>query len=328
MTDPTRVPKGRIIGPVGTRVEVGDARSAALGHLIDYAGLFPPASREMEGAVAGYRAARTGSAAWIAGRFLCPTSRLEELAGLLTATMTADEDPWEVGAVFDEEPGIAASHAATFHRYTDPAARITSAEAGISHGAGRAEIETIFKAAASITAEVVPFLEVPRTEAWEEEIPIVVDHIADTRTDWRRNGGAKIRCGGLGPTAFPSPEQVACFIIACTRRGLPFKATAGLHHPVRHWDEDLDVMRHGFLNLLLATAVAAEADDVPFHEVAAVVAERDASAFSVGAGSIAYRDHRFPIRSVAAVRTSGFTAYGSCDFQEPVSDLVSMGAVV
>ena len=40
-------------------------------------------------------------------------------------------------------------------------------------------------------------------------------------------------------------------MIACCREaGVPFKATAGLHHPVRRGEE------HGFLNLLAATTAA------------------------------------------------------------------------
>ena len=76
-----------------------DARREALAGLIDYAGLFPPASLGMEAAVAGYRAARTGPHAWMVERFICPANRLLELAGVLTTTMTEDEEPWSVVAI-------------------------------------------------------------------------------------------------------------------------------------------------------------------------------------------------------------------------------------
>jgi hypothetical protein len=301
---------------------LGDARRVALGGLIDYAGLFPPTALEMTDAVAGFRAARAGDAGWIAGRFLCPTSHLEQLASALTTTMTEGETPWPVGAVFDEDIGPGASHAATFHAYADPAASVQTAE--IRLGAGTAEEALkVARAAISINAGVAVFLEVAMTPSWEEQIPATVAAIAAVRSQLRRAVGAKLRCGGAETSAFPSPEQVAMFIISCERHGLPFKATAGLHHPIRHHDEELGIMRHGFLNILAAAAVAAE--DAPFHDVAAAVAETDPAAFTLGAGAFRFREHAVPTRTLGAVRSGAFVAYGSCDFEEPVADLAALG---
>ena len=106
-----------------------DARTAAFAALIDYAGLFPPASLDMADAVEGYRTARNSSASWVAGRFLCPASRLEELAGALMSTFTTGEEPWEIGVVLDAGPGEGASRAQTFHAEMQPAAIVASAEA-------------------------------------------------------------------------------------------------------------------------------------------------------------------------------------------------------
>lgn len=302
-----------------------DARTAALGALIDYAGLFPPASLPLEDAVAAYRRLRSAPDGWLVGRFLCPTSVLEDLAAVLTRTMDAEEPPWAVGAIFDEDVGRAADHAATFHHYASPAALVSTAEVALPRDAGGDDIRTIAVAAMGIDGETVPFLEVPLSAEWEAEIPATIDAISRVRSDMRRTTGAKLRCGGTEPSAFPSPEQVAMFLMACERRGLPFKATAGLHHPVRHLDEELGVMRHGFVNLLAAAAVAAE--NGPFHDVAAVVAETDPAAFELGAGSLSYREHRFPTRVVAAVRSGAFVAYGSCDVDEPIVDLRAMGFI-
>src|SRR5690625_2031956 len=70
------------------------------------------------------------------------------------------------------------------------------------------------------------------------------------------NGGANfglgIRAGGLSAELFPSPSDTARFIRTCLEYEIPFKATAGLHHPIRHYRPEMDVMMHGFLNVMAA----------------------------------------------------------------------------
>src|ERR1035441_3077289 len=44
---------------------------------------------------------------------------------------------------------------------------------------------------------------------------------------------AKVRTGGLTPDAVPAPAAIANFLRCAAHRRLPFKATAGLHHPLR-----------------------------------------------------------------------------------------------
>jgi hypothetical protein len=51
-----------------------------LARLIDDAAQFPPARLRLAAAVKQHRAHRAGAHAWMLGRFLCPASRLDELA--------------------------------------------------------------------------------------------------------------------------------------------------------------------------------------------------------------------------------------------------------
>ena len=297
-------------------VLVPDARQVLFGALIDYAGLYPPASLDMEGAVAGYRSARGSSEAWIAGRFLCPASRLEELAARLVATMAPDEDPWPVSVTFDLDPGASASAAAAFNHEMDPAATVHLAEARV---AAADHVAALYDTALSISDTVAPFIEVPRDGA----VPATVDAVAAAVASSLRPGGAKLRCGGLTPDDFPSTHEVAEFIIECTERDLPFKTTAGLHHPIRHHDEDLDVMRHGFVNLLTA-AIAARAG-AGMMTIEAIIADTDPDAFAITFTGVEWRGERVDSGAIAEARSGGFIAYGSCEFNEPVEDLVTLG---
>ena len=308
-----------------------DGRRALFAGLIDGAAMFPPASEDVADAVAGYRRARTGAHGWVLGRFLCPASRLEDLAAVLTATMRAGEEPWRIGAVLDGPAGVAAASAAAFHRHMDPAATVDAVELRTPpEAADGRPVEEAFgllseptDAALAVAPTVTPYLEIARTEGWAAGIPNAVAAIAELRRRRLRPIGAKLRTGGVEAEAFPCPEQVARFIVSCARSGVPFKVTAGLHHPVRHHDSELDVMRHGFLNLLVAAALAADGADET--EVVVAIADRDPSAFTVGPGGLRWSGRRLGVPALRRLRGELFPAYGSCSFDEPVDDLVALG---
>jgi hypothetical protein len=57
---------------------VAESAVALFSGLIDYAGLFPPASLGMAAAVANYDAYLSAEYSWMLGRFIVPVARLEE----------------------------------------------------------------------------------------------------------------------------------------------------------------------------------------------------------------------------------------------------------
>ena len=143
-------------------------------------------------------------------------------------------------------------------------------------------------------------------------------HPAELHEVARLGAGAKVRCGGATPDMFPSPAELAVFITGCRDLGLPFKATAGLHHPIR------DGFVHGFLNLL-AAAVLAHAAGAGERELIAVLLEEEPSAFGVTEAAFTVAGQRFDAYQVAAARAELFVGHGSCSFSEPVDDLHALG---
>lgn len=149
-------------------------------------------------------------------------------------------------------------------------------------------------------------------------VDVFVEGAADLEALQAHQLGAKLRCGGLSADAFPADAAVAEFLRDCRRHGVAFKATAGLHHPFRTRDEELGVLQHGFVNLLAATALGGD--------VAAIVAETDPEAFSIGVDELRWRDRRASREEVEEARGL-FTAFGSCSFSEPVEDLLAHGVL-
>ena len=77
---------------------VVDALAAGL---VDYAGLFPPASLDMATAVRNYAAYRAASQRRMLGRFIVPVSRLPEFAAAAAGLLPTgrSDSPWRLAAL-------------------------------------------------------------------------------------------------------------------------------------------------------------------------------------------------------------------------------------
>jgi hypothetical protein len=283
-----------------------DTRRALLGRLIDHAALFPPASMSVPDAAAEDRRARESPYAWMLARFVCPASKLEEVGGELR---------WE------QAPGLSVvlDGAGGAGDWTggvrDDAARVAAAAAG-GAPVEAAEVRlpeplpdpaVVLQATRALPWET--YFELVLGDRWRDTAPKVIGAVAAA------GGRIKLRCGG---ESVPTIEQVALVIAACREAGCVFKATAGLHHPVRRGTA------HGFLNLL-AAATFAHAHAAPAAELERVLGEEDPGAFSISDSGLAVARWGAGVGEIAAARERLFAGYGSCSWREPVEDLQALG---
>jgi hypothetical protein len=211
----------------------------------------------------------------------------------------------------------ATPHAWMLHRFLVPASRLTELPAGFDPPLGViVDVDELPPLAEQVDIVEARLERAPTTEGVGVPVFLEVWPGDDAKLDAvaARGAGAKVRCGGPTPDMFPSPAELAAFICGCRDRGLVFKATAGLHHPIR------DGIVHGFLNLLGA-AVLAHAGGVAPQELLAVLLEEDAGAFEVTDEAFTVHGRAFGTEAVAAARERLFVGYGSCSFSEPVEDL-------
>ena len=143
------------------------------------------------------------------------------------------------------------------------------------------------------------------------------------------SGFAKIRTGGLTPEAIPSSQEVAGFLYAAAARRLPFKATAGLHHPVRaeypltYAPDAPRAVMHGFLNVFVAAAFAWM--HTPLPALLDILEEADARAFEFRDGELQWRGHGISTGQIEDARANFAHSFGSCSFEEPVEGLRELG---
>ncbi len=283
-----------------------DLRRVLLGHAIDYAGLFPPAARPMPDAVERYAEHRRGPDAWALGRFVVTASRLEELAAALLSD--PDGAPWPLSVVGS---GDLEADLAALDGVTAPGA------------ASRVRVEAI-EVRAGGPGEI-PRLLARLPDRWERfvEVPLAPDPSEAIATLHRAGAGVKFRTGGLTAELFPDPDDLLRGLSHAVAAGLPFKCTAGLHHPVRGWypvsyaPGAPRALMYGYLNVFLtAAALAARWDDPR-----AVLVEEDPTAFEVGPRRVAWRGHALRPEAMQELRRRGLRGFGSCSFREPVDEL-------
>ena len=118
------------------------------------------------------------------------------------------------------------------------------------------------------------------------------------------------------------------FIVTCQREAVPFKATAGLHHPVRG-EQRLTYepggptgYMYGFLNVFIAAALVytGEAEETAL----AALRETDAAAVIFDDSTVSWRDKRLSADQLARTRAEFAIAFGSCSFREPVDELAQL----
>jgi hypothetical protein len=278
---------------------------ALLGRVVDYAGLFPPAALDMETAVRNYQKYLGGEHGWMLGHFLVPATRLSEFGSVFEKVCCGErEAPWTLSIVC---AGDIDGDAQAVGRFQQGAVFIEGLEAKAADARAAEAVLSRLPAARARYVEFPP-------EQAREVLPVLGDHGAR----------AKIRMGGAHATV-PGAETVARFLLACVGERVAWKATAGLHAPLRgeFRESGRPEVHHGFLNLFLAGALAFYGADE--QTVIETLSEKDAGAFRVDDDVIRWHDNTLITDQVEKVRNEFAISFGSCSFEEPVRDLKQIG---
>jgi hypothetical protein len=276
--------------------------TALLDHLIDYAGTFPPAALPLEEAVAEYRRLQTLGAQWVVGPLLVRSVDVPATAELLKPHAVVDLAVAFVSGSLAQDLDLVGRR--------PPGVRLVQMEMAVPVDVA------VLKAHRSWTGDVALYCELAGPEPLADQLGAIpplaaaLAGVVDVRV--------KIRTGGPTVGAVPSSDRLAEFLVACHRGGLSYKATAGLHHPYRHFDEATGGDQHGFVNVLAASALATAglAPDA-LLDVLEARSPADLSAAWARSGGTATPDRtrRF------------FRSFGSCSAAEPIEHLEHLGVL-
>ena len=286
---------------------------ALLTNLIDYAGMFPPASLSLDESIRNYARYVKEPDAWILGRFICPAARLEELAPYVNEFFS-EASPLKLTSI-----SRTGTTARDFHGFREEFAEIKAFE--IDHD-GRAKIESFEgKLPGGVAFAAAPkrrdlFFEA--TESTRESTNFVIQSVGIA------GDGFKLRTGGVEAKAFPRVDLIAFAIATCRDRKVPMKFTAGLHHPIRHFNSSVNTKMHGFINVF-AAGVLAHALNLSEEQLIPILSDEDPASFKFDDDGLGWKDYRATIRQIEDARRGLVISYGSCSFDEPRDDLRSLG---
>jgi hypothetical protein len=297
--------------------------------IVDYAGLFPPAKLPLEQALRNYARYRTEPDSWMLGRFICPAAQLAELApfhdelfqsGPPFAFSALGRGGATVGEFLEglraDREAINAFRARHGARVVVDVLEVRLPRDLLQDGVGR---RVFFSSVKDLIERDGPglavYYEASLGPGWRPFLRELIPAL---------DGGFKLRCGGLEASAFPTPEQVAFALSVCTRERRPFKATAGLHHPIRHFDRQLQTPMHGFLNVFGA-GVLASVLNLSEDQVRPIIEDEDPSHFVFAGDGFRWQGLAAPVDAIVQARREHVVSFGSCSFDEPRADLRTLG---
>jgi len=290
---------------------------ALLAKSIDFAGMFPPCSLALEPALQNQAQYVRSPDAWMLGAFVLPVEQFDAARQLLSHFDPLH--PLHVAAL-----GPKTANADAFLE------AIEKADTAIRWLSGNVDLISIshlemflpddvdlalLEEARSLLGDLRVFWEAPPDRA-PETIALLAEHNSDADA---ATFGYKLRTGGVTAEAFPTSPQIAKALVTPATHQLPIKFTAGLHHPIRQFRDEVKTKMHGFLNVLGAAVLAAEHRwDV--HQTSIMLEDENAYSFSFTDDFFAWREWKIDLERLR-YRRKFVTSFGSCSFDEPRDDL-------
>jgi hypothetical protein len=289
---------------------------ALLNRSIDYAGMFPPCSLELGPSLKNQAEYVRSTDSWMLSTFVLPIAKFGDAAESISQfdkhhplRVSALGAKTENAADFLAEIRNAAETIRSFQKQHVDRVSVVQLEMFAPADIDLAK----FNEAAALLADLKLQM------FWETPVESGEKTIALLARAKQPAFGYKLRTGGVTADAFPGSVQIARALLASTKDHVPIKFTAGLHHPVRQFRDEVKTEMHGFLNVLGAGILSAE-----HHwgetQMIEMLEDQRSDSFEFHDTVFAWSDWEITIDRIKA-RRKFVTSFGSCSFDEPREDL-------
>ena len=293
---------------------------ALLTQSIDYAGMFPPCSLDLGPALNNQSQYVRSSDAWMLNAFVLPVTKFD--AAAVNLEQFDRKYPLRVSALGPKTENASAFRTAiretaeaiqNFSRNCGDRVVVSQLEMVLPGDVDPGALVEARTALGSLPMNV--FWETP-AESAGETISLLVKHESEKHA---HAFGYKLRTGGVTADSFPTSAQIATVLVSAAQRHVRMKFTAGLHHPVRQFRDEVKTKMHGFLNVLGAGVLAAE-HSWDEGQTSAMLEDEEPKSFAFDDTLFAWRDWEITTDRIKA-RRRFVTSFGSCSFDEPRQDL-------
>ncbi len=291
---------------------------ALLAQSIDYAGMFPPCNLGLEAALKNHADYVRSDDAWMLNTFVLPVGQFDAAKQLFG--QFDPQHPLRVSAL-----GLKTENAVAFR---DALAKTAAAIRSLSaHNVDLVSVDQLemflppdvgisqLREVRSISDALSVFWEAPADRA-ERTVSLLAEHNSEADAP---AFGYKLRTGGVTADAFLTSAQIAKALVVPATHQVPIKFTAGLHHPIRQFRDEVKTKMHGFLNVFGAAVLAAE-NKWDEKQTAAMLEDENAKSFLFDDDFFAWREWKIDIKRLKN-RRKFVTSFGSCSFDEPREDL-------
>ena len=291
--------------------------------LIDYAGLFPPANLDIIPALINYQKYIECEDNWMMSQFIIP---LNDLKNITVKDMELFDE------FFPLDLSILSGNLAndieklnSFKNLYPNKVKFSGLETRISN---LDELQDLLTSTNSTiknnNLNLATFFELPYCENWIEKMQIAVKTISEFNDVNHTNYGFKLRCGGIKADMFPEPSFVSNAILNCMKNDIPMKFTAGLHHPIRHYNDSVNTKMYGFFNIFIG-GMLAQKFDLNNDQLIEILTDENQQNFIFNEDEFKWKNYKITNEEIEQFRSKNFISYGSCSFDEPREDLTNLG---
>jgi len=313
------------------------SKIALLAGAIDYAGMFPPASLDLNATMQKAASFRmTAKHPWLMNRIVLSLSEVKKLNAKFLFGCGANGSPWSISVL--STPSTATSHSDFVkgvdwdfremrriqerHYHSSAKVDLVSYEIKLpdtitSPGQAITSGEYIFPALEQIETiwpgEMDVYFEVSLEGAWQETL----EGVTRIMSEWINENsespilpGLKVRTGGK---VVPRAEQLAMAIDECAANGVKIKATQGMHHPLTHSGE------FGFVNLFAAVNFAFSwgPQEFSLKDIENCLRSENPKDFVFLESTFSWMGRELTNDQIESARKTHAAALGSCSLDEP-----------
>lgn len=131
----------------------------------------------------------------------------------------------------------------------------------------------------------------------------------------------KLRTGGITPKQIPNSKDIAETIYLSSKYKIPLKATAGLHVPVPNNNPHVGAKLHGFLNVFSCMFFCYNEESINVKEMINILSSYSYPDFKFSNSGLQIDNYFISNNKLEELKIKYVKSFGTCSFEEPIQHL-------